>query len=327
MTPLTLAVLATFLLGDHADTTLTVRSGGRLEISNFSGTVSVSSWSRDAVRVQVRCPGSGGTGVEVRPESGGLQINSNERRGPPGRVEFNITAPVWIPIDVSGPMNDVQIDGSKASVKVETVGGGVTLRGGSGDVELSSVQGEVQVTGASGRLKLSAINAGVIASHISGQAEIETVNGDILLDDMQLDQLDASSVSGNLWMSGPLREQGRYQLESHDGDIQVVLADKPNARLTVSTYSGELSSDFEFGMSRLHDKENVSFTLGSGGPQLDLESFSGRIQLLKASDVEEMRKSLKSPRPEKDKDKDSKDSKDSKGSKDKGKSKSDDDDE
>jgi DUF4097 and DUF4098 domain-containing protein YvlB len=298
MTPLMVAVLATTLsLGNHADTTLAVHSGGRLEVSNFSGAVSVNSWSRDAVRVHVRCEGN--TEVDVTPESGGLQINSTERRGPPGRVEYDITAPTWMPIEVSGPMNDVEIDGTKSSVKVETVNGDVTLRGGSGDVELTSVQGEVEVTGASGHLKLSAINQGVTASHVSGQAEIETVNGDILLDDVQLDGLDASSVSGNLWFRGMMRDQGSYQLQSHAGDIQVVLPDQPNARITVSTYSGELSSDYEIGLHRLNTKENVAFTLGNGGARLDLESFSGRIQLLKASEVESMRKSIQSVHPEK----------------------------
>jgi DUF4097 and DUF4098 domain-containing protein YvlB len=292
------AVLATTLsLGNRADTTLAVRSGGRLEVSNFSGAVSVNSWSRDAVRVRVRCEGN--TEIEVTPESGGLQINSTERRGPPGRVEYDITAPTWMPIEVSGPMNDVEIDGSKSNVKVETVNGDVTLRGGNGDVELTSVSGEVQVTGASGHLKLSAINQGVTASHVSGQAEIETVNGDILLDDVQLDEVDASSVSGNLWFRGVMKDQGRYQLQSHAGDIQVVLPDPPNARITVSTYSGELSSDYEIGLHRLNTKENVAFTLGNGGARVDLESFSGRIQLLKASEVETIRKSILLERPEK----------------------------
>lgn len=300
MTPLMVAVLATSLaLGNRADTTVAVRSGGRLEVSNFSGSVSVSAWSRDAVRVRVHCEGN--TVVEVDPESGGLQISSSDRRGPPGRIDYDITAPTWMPIEVNGPMNDVEIDGSKAGVTVETVNGDVTLRGGSGDIELTSVQGQVAVTGASGHLKLSAINQGVTATRVSGQAEVETVNGDILLDDVQLDELDASSVSGNLWFRGTMRDQGRYQLESHAGDIQVVMPDQPSARVTVSTYSGELSSDYEIGLRRLNSKENVSFTLGGGGARLDLESFSGRIQLLKASDVEAIRKTIKIEHPDKEK--------------------------
>ncbi|MGH7742233.1 MAG: DUF4097 family beta strand repeat-containing protein [Candidatus Eiseniibacteriota bacterium] len=308
MTPLMVAVLASVTLGNGSDTTLVARSGGRLEVNNFSGSVSVSTWARDAVRVRVQCGPR--TDVEVDDESGGYSISAGERHGNPGPVEYNITAPAWMPVDISGPMNDVQIDGSKASVKVDTVNGDVTLRGGSGDIELSSVQGGVDVTGASGHMKLSAINQGVTASHISGQAEVETVNGDILLDDVQLDQLDASSVSGNLWFRGALRDNGRYQLETHAGDIQVVMADQPSARVTVSTYSGELSSDFEIGLKRLNSKEDVAFTLGNGSARLGLESFSGRIQLLKASDVEAMRKSLKTTRPEKGKESKNKDKSD-----------------
>jgi hypothetical protein len=299
MMPFTVALLASLSLGNLSDTTLAVRSGGRLEVSNFSGSVSVDTWSRDAVRVRVRC--DGGMETEVTSESGGLHLESTERRNPPGRVEYRITAPTWMPIEVSGPMNDVEIDGSKASVNVETVNGDVTLRGGSGDIELTSVQGDVSVTGASGHLKLSAINQGVTVVRSSGQAEVETVNGDIMLDDVQLDELDASSVSGNMWFRGALKDQGRYQLESHAGDIQVVMADQPSARVTVSTYSGEVSSDYQIGLKNLNSKEDVTFTLGGGGARLGLESFSGRIQLLKASSVESMRKSISSSHPEKGK--------------------------
>jgi DUF4097 and DUF4098 domain-containing protein YvlB len=295
MTPWLVAVLSTLTLGNQADTTLTVRQGARLEVSNFSGQVAVSAWSRDAVRVRVRCEDN--TEVEVEPNAGGIQIDSSARRGPPGWVEYQISAPAWMPIEISGTTNDVEIDGSKASVKVETVNGGITLRGGEGNIELSSVEGDVAVTGAKGRLKLNAISQGVTASHLAGQADIETVNGDILLDDVQLDALDASSVSGNVWLNGTLKDQGRYQLQSHDGDIQVVMPDQPNARVTVSTYSGELSSDFAVGVNHLNSRENVGFTLGNGGPRLDLNSFSGRIQLLKASSVDATRRSLKSGRP------------------------------
>ena len=297
MTPLLVAVLASLTLGDGADTTLAVRSGGRLEVSNFSGSVSVSAWARDAVRVRVHS--ESGTAVDVSPEMGGLSISSSARRGPPGQTEFEITAPTWMPIEISGPMNDVQVDGSKASIKVDTVNGDVTVRGGSGDIELSSVQGDVEVTGASGHLKLSAINQGVTATHVSGQAEIETVNGDIVLDDVQLDEAEASSVSGSVWFRGALKDQGRYQLETHAGDIQLVMPDQPSARVTVSTYSGELSSDFEIGIKKLNSKENVAFTLGNGGARVGLESFSGNIQLLKASSVESMRKSIRVSTPDK----------------------------
>src|SRR5436309_15240312 len=47
----TLATLAALALTQQTDTTVQVRSGARLEISNFGGEIAVKTWSRNAVRV------------------------------------------------------------------------------------------------------------------------------------------------------------------------------------------------------------------------------------------------------------------------------------
>jgi hypothetical protein len=294
-------------LPGHTDTTITVQKGARLEVSNFTGGVSVNTWDRDAVRIQADHHTR--THVVVENHDNRLQISSEGYRGTPGNVEYRITTPSWMALDITGPFSDVDIEGSRGDVKVETVKGDVSLQGGNGTLELSSVEGDVSVAGAKGRMKLTSINQAVTVSKVAGQIEAETVNGDVVLDDVDLDALDASSVGGNVWFNGDLKERGHYQLQSHSGNIEVVAADRSNAAITVSTFSGDFSSDFDVMLKGSHKRE-FQFTLGNGAAQLQLESFSGNIRLLKASAVEAMRARLKS-RPvvvgkekEKDKDKD-----------------------
>jgi hypothetical protein len=276
----TLLTLAT--AAGHTDTTVTVRSGTRLEVSNFMGEVSVSSWDRDAVHVLA--DHGDRTRIELEQVPGTLSVKSVGFRGVPGSVDLHIVAPSWMRLDISGPFTDVNVDGFKGNVKVETVRGDVNLNGGGGYVELSSVSGDVSVAGASGHLKLSSINQDVTATRVSGQMDVETVNGDVVLENVQLQGLDASSVSGDVWFNGPLLKEGRYQLESHSGNISVVVPDRPNANVSVSTFSGDFSSDFDFTMSGTNEKNRrMQFMLGSGGPQLDLQSFNGSVQIVKAS--------------------------------------------
>ena len=286
------AVLGTVLSAGRLDTTLTVKPGARLEVSNFEGSVAVSAWERDAVRVQAEF-GSPRARAELQTSGGGIKVSSTGERGLPGSVDYRIMTPAWMALDIEGPFTDVDIDGSKSDIKVETVRGDVTVSGGSGNLELSTVQGDLAVEGAKGRIKLSATNEGVTASHIAGQCSIETVSGDIILDDVQLDALDATSVSGDMWFRGGFKPDGRYQLQTHNGDIDVVAADHPNAVFSVSTFSGDFSSDFDVTFTGTKGHREMEFTLGDGGPRLSMESFSGDIRLLKASMVEALQARLK----------------------------------
>src|SRR6266436_6029687 len=128
------AVLGTVLSTGRLDTTLTAKTGSRLEVRNFEGSVSVSTWERGEVRVQAEIDSR--TRVKLQPLPGSLKVESEGERGTPGNVEFRITTPAWMALDVQGPFTDVDIDGSKGDIKVETVRGDVTVNGGGGYLEL-----------------------------------------------------------------------------------------------------------------------------------------------------------------------------------------------
>jgi DUF4097 and DUF4098 domain-containing protein YvlB len=285
------AALLTALAGTgHTDTTLTVKTGDRLEISNFSGDVTVTGWDRGDVRIEADHSVRTQVGLDRRP--GVLRLSSIGYRSPAGVVDYQIHVPTWMGLDISGPFTDVTVEGARGDLKVETVKGDVNVDGGEGSVELSSVQGDVSLENAKGRIKLNSINQGVTVTKVSGQLEAQTVNGDIVIDDVQLDALDASSVSGDLWFDGALLRNGRYRLATHEGTIQIVLPDHPNANVSVSTFSGDFSSDQGVLMNGSEGNRRSQFVLGAGGPQLNLESFSGSIQLLKSSTVEALKNKM-----------------------------------
>ena len=296
MTILAAAVLGIFAMTAQTDTTLPAKPGTRLEVNNFGGEVAISTWNRDAVRIEA--DHGSRTMVQVTPFEKGLRISSSARRGPPGMVEFRITVPTWMPVVVTGPFNDVSIAGTRSDITVETVKGDVNVEGGIGFINLSTVQGLVSLVRSKGRIKLSSINEGVTATDIAGQISAETVNGDVLLEGIDSDAVDASSVCGDLTFKGSLRSPGRYRLQTHSGDIQVLLPEKPNAEVSVETFSGDFDSDFDVRLNALKGNQRFQFTLGSGGPQLDLEAFSGTIRLLHSAAMIERREQILERRAE-----------------------------
>jgi hypothetical protein len=296
MTILAAAVLGFFTMTAQTDTTLPVRPGFRLEVNNFGGEVAIASWDKNAVRIEA----DHGSSTVIRVESleRGLRVASSGRRGPPGSVEYRITVPSWMPVVVTGPFNDVSIAGTRSDITVETVRGDVNVEGGSGFINLSTVQGLVSLARSRGRIKLSSVNEGVSASDIAGQVSAETVNGDVTLDRIDSDAVDASSVCGSLTFLGPLHNPGRYRLQTHSGDIQVLLPEKPNAEVSVETFSGSFDSDFDVHLNALKGSKSFQFVLGMGGPQLDLEAFSGSIRLVHKAELLEHRQELLERRQE-----------------------------
>jgi hypothetical protein len=295
MLSLAVALLTTVAGPGHTDSTLAVSQGMRLEVSNFQGQVYVSAWNKDEVRVQA--DHGRRTHVEFSLGSRTLKVEASGNMGPPSTTDFDISVPSWLPVTIQGPMSDVTVAGVEAPIKAETVNGNISVDGGRGYVELSSVQGQVEVRGTRGHLKLSSINEGVTVSDAGGQIEAETVNGEIILDHVRCDALTVSSVDGDVWFDGEILQGGRYHLESHSGSVQMVCADKPDANLSVSTYSGEFSSDFDLAVHGQDRRERMQFTLGHGGSDVSLESFDGNIQLLKSSLVQAIRGRIKAEEP------------------------------
>jgi DUF4097 and DUF4098 domain-containing protein YvlB len=171
------------------------------------------------------------------------------------------------------------VEGSKGEVEVETVKGDVRLKGGDGLIKLSSVQGLVDVDGAKGRLELTSVNEAVNVKDVVGEVTVEAVNGDVMLDRIQSQMVEATSVNGKISYSGTVRDGGRYRFASHNGDLDLELPDRVNATISVATFNGDFESNFPVRYVDTKKGKRFSFTLGSGSALIELETFGGSIKL------------------------------------------------
>ena len=288
---------------ESTDTTLAVPARARLELDNFSGEILVSAWDRSAMRVQAR--GGPGThvGIDVGPvavalhslrrlqipDLGGRHRMRVEETGIPARVDYRLTVPRRMSLRLSGVNSRISVEGVEGDVSAEAVTGSVTVRGGRGTVRVNSVNGGVEVSGVRGSVEAGSVSEGVVLRDVEGRVRVESVSGDVGLEQIVSDAVEASTVSGDLRYSGTLRPGGSYQLESHSGDLTVVLPERPDVAISVSTYSGEFTSSIPVqGRStstsvRGQGKE-FDFTLGDGRAELSLASFSGLIRLVRAGE-------------------------------------------
>ena len=282
---LTLAsgALAALALVQQIDTTVPAQTGQRLVVDSYGGEIDVKTWGRNAVRVEA--DPSSRTAVEVSSSSGAVSVRTEGRRGPPSQVDFTITVPAWMGLDLSGVYTDVKVTGVRAPITVETVQGEVDVNGGEGTVSLRSVQGHVILRGAKGRIDVHSVNEDVRVFDASGEITAETVNGEVVLERVDATSLEAETVNGDLAYDGPLRSGGRYTLSSHNGDVTIAAAENASAMVTVSTFSGEFESDFPVPLKETRKGRRFSFTLGGGSAQVSLESFQGTVRLVRPGHI------------------------------------------
>jgi len=268
----------------RTDETVAVQRGARLNVNNFAGEVIVHTWDKDSVHIVARHQPR--TRVSVRPLSSSVAISSSGYMGAPGSVDYDITAPAWMPIRIEGTYNFVTIEGAQAEVYASTVRGDVIVKGGSGVVTAKSVEGEVDVDGARGKINVSSVNEKIKITNTSGDINAESVNGGITMTGIDSKSVDASTVNGTITFEGKLADGGHYAFGTHNGDLALGIPENSNATFTIRTYRGSVSTDFTldgYNRGEAQRGRRIVATLGNGSADVSLETFGGGIRLRKGS--------------------------------------------
>lgn len=273
----TLAALTLAVMATHTDTTVAVKAGTRLELSNFGGSITVSTWPKNAVRVVA--DHSSRVAIQIDNAGPDLQIEAQHSRGLPTTVDYQLTVPKSMALDLSGVSTDVSVENSEGEVKIETVQGEVSVTGGTKSVSASSVEGEVRIRGATGRVSCTSVNGSVRVERTSGPVEASSVNGEIVLESINSEEVDASTINGTVRYEGVILEGGTYRFSTHSGDVAVTVPENVNATISVATFSGEFSSAFPIKLNETRHGKRFNFALGNGGARIELESFQGSIRL------------------------------------------------
>ena len=216
---------------------------GRVGLSNINGSVRISAWDRNEVKVdavkraytqerlreaQIQVNASSNS-IEIETEYPDYHWDDNDRKRHenPASVEYTLTVPRGARIEevnlVNGGLN---IEGLTGPVHASSVNGRVTARGLSGPVNLSVVNGRLEATldslNAAGSVNLSAVNGPLVAtipSDSNATVHADTVHGSIS-NDFNLPVREGEYVGREL--AGRLGQGGtRVSLNNVNGSIQI----------------------------------------------------------------------------------------------------------
>lgn len=230
--------------------TYPLSADGRISLENINGSVRVTSWDRnevkvDAVKRAYTRERLAEAKIEVSANTNSIYIKTdypdgnltftNDREGRiqnPATVEYTLTVPRGARLDA-----------------IELINGGLDISGVAGDVRASSINGRVTARGLMGEAKLSTING-----------RLEAI----------FDRLDATKP---------------ITLTSVNGSVTLTIPSDANAELKATTVHGGISNDFGLPVRRgKYVGRDLAGRLGQGGPRIKLDNVNGSININHGAD-------------------------------------------
>ncbi|MEM7415816.1 MAG: hypothetical protein AAF389_10000 [Gemmatimonadota bacterium] len=263
----------------QTDTTVAVGNAEKVHVETLGGSITVRVWDEDRVRVEAEH--SNRTYVEIETGSREIHIESEARRGPANVVDFVVTVPRWMGLELDANYGDIVIEGSDGEVQAETVQGDVTIVGGRGTIEVDATMGTILVDGADGIIDIESSAADIRVVRSSGEIYAETAGGSIILEDVRPRAVDVGSTGGRVHYDGSLDPGGTYFFGAHGGSITLVVGEEARASFNVATVHGSITSNLAGRAESLRGGERHQFDVGGGGAIVEAETYGGRIRILR----------------------------------------------
>jgi hypothetical protein len=257
-------------------------AGGRVEISNIAGKVSVRGWDRN----EVALTGSMADGLTLKQDRSANRVRW-EVVYPRGRSNGGATLELRVPRAVEVQLGTVSADIDVADVDVRrlqanAVSGGISAAGRSGETALTTVSGGIRSQVQTPRLDLRAVSGGIQAGGgASGEVALETVSGSIKVDAGRVQRLSAEAVSGSLTVAAAgLAPGGKVTLQTVSGSIGLQLPRSVSAQLSVKTFSGDIQSDSgTVERPRYGPGRSLDAKLGGGDGDIAINAHSGSVRV------------------------------------------------
>lgn len=271
--------------GSTLDTTFTFSKDGVVDLRTFSGDVIVTGWNRTQARVRATAERGrmqwdlSSSRITVEPESG-------RNRGRDERIE--VTVPEGVRVIVHSNSGDITVRDVNGSVEAHTNAGDVNVQGAT-QIEVASLSGDIVASRIRGQVEVTAVSGSVELSDVEGRrVSVDATSGDIVLANVRTREITAETVAGEITFSGSVAADGRYEFNSHSGDVSLTIPANTSARFAIETYNGELDSDFPVTLRPASDRQRqnggrIEFTLGGGDARILATTFSGTIEIRRDS--------------------------------------------
>jgi DUF4097 and DUF4098 domain-containing protein YvlB len=263
------------------DTTVTFDARGTVNVSCPGGDVVVTGTDRNQIVVKARTE-RGAIRFVASGATATLEPAAN--RGC-SDAHFELSVPAGVRLVASTWSGSLTVRGVHGDVEAHAQSGDIDVTDAGDNLEVETLSGDITIEGVRGAANIHSLSGDVTLTRARGDVEVETVSGEIDLQDVVSKQVRAHSTSGDLEFAGTIVSAGRYEFNTHSGEIRLALPANVGAQLTLSTFSGEIDSAFPITLTAgphsigASQAKKLNFSLGQGSARIMAETFSGDVTL------------------------------------------------
>ncbi len=278
---------------------------GRVSVQNISGDITVTAGAGDEMSIEAVKRTRGDQSqlatvhIDVDERSGRVDVRTTHTaRNDRVSVDYTIVVPASASVDVKSVSGNLKVSGPHGIVRAETVSGNVVTIDTPQLENAKSVSGDVSLTSvaADGDLAAASVSGNITAKGVKARGlDLGSVSGDVNVADVSCERLSVKSISGNVEYAGGIAKGGRYEINSHSGDVRLVLANPAGFELNASSFSGTIRSELPMtiggdaddrGRDRSRRRDTLSnhamhATFGDGSATVTVRTFSGNVVIAK----------------------------------------------
>ena len=276
-------LLSVAVFAEDVDRTVDASADGHVDVSNISGSVKVTGWSRNSVKVT----GTLGRNVEeLIVERNGdkvlIKVKVPKRGGRGIDSDLRINVPQNSSIDIGTVSADIDVIDVTGEQGLHTVSGDVNTEHTGADIRAESVSGDVEVTGdhADGEVSASSVSGDIGLFRLAGDVEAESVSGDVAVEGGSFDRVSLETVTGEVDFEGELRDGGKLTIDSVNGDVDAEFSGNVSARFDIDTFNGKIRNCFgpkAEKASKYGPGWELQFTEGSGDGRVVISTLNGDV--------------------------------------------------
>lgn len=225
--------------------TYPLSAGGRIDLENINGSVHITAWDQNEVKVDAVKRASSeellkDAEIRVHARADSISIETHYLKQDEG-WHYDHHNPASVEYTLMVPRN-ARLD------------------------EIKLINGSLEVAGVSGEVRASCINGKLMARGLGGRTKLSTINGHL---DANFERLQATPI----------------ELSSVNGPLDLTLPSDAKASIEATTVHGGIDNDFGLHTNNHrwvgHDLRGE---LGGGGVQVRLNNVNGKIEVHHAND-------------------------------------------
>ena len=267
-----------------------LKSGGRLSVETFNGSVDISGWDQDTVDISGTKYGPSQeeadelkVDIDASPDSVSVRIPRPSMRRNNQGARLVIKVPRNTHLDrITTSNSSIRTQDGVGTARLHSSNGSIRVVDLHGDVEAETSNSSIELQGVDGNARARTSNGHIRADRLGGSLDANTSNSSVHVDVTRPDKsIRIDTSNGSVELSLPPNFSSPIHVDTNNGAITVRMPESTNARLSARTSNASIKTELEVRAQGDISKNRLDGVIGSGGPLIDLSTSNGSIHLLR----------------------------------------------